>query len=65
MTDVIAKAKRVGGSLMVILPKQVVDLLGVEEGDAVELNVRLPRRSYLGALKGIGSFTEADRADHE
>ncbi len=64
MADLVAKAKRVGGSLMVTLPKQTVDLLGVEEGDVVELTVRLPRKSYLGALKGIGSFTEADRADH-
>ena len=65
MADVVTKAKRVGGSLMVTLPKQMVDLLGVEEGDVVELSVRLPRRSYFGALRGIGSFTEADRADHE
>ncbi len=64
MAQVVAKAKRVGGSIMVTLPKQVVDLLGVVEGDAVELNVQLPRRSFLGALRGIGAFTEEDRADH-
>ena len=65
MTQVVVKAKRVGGSIMVTLPKQVVELLGVTEGDVVELNVQLPRRSFLGALRGLGSFTEGDRADHE
>ena len=50
---------------MVTLPKQIVDLLGVVEGDVVELEVQLPRRSFLGSLRGIGAFTEADRADHE
>ena len=65
MAQIVAKAKRVGGSIMVTLPKQVVELLGVAEGDVVELNVQLPRKSYLGALRGIGSFTEGDRADHE
>jgi hypothetical protein len=64
MPQVVAKAKRVGGSIMVTLPKQVVDLLGVVEGDVVELNVQLPRKSFLGALRGIGPFTEEDRADH-
>jgi hypothetical protein len=49
---------------MVTLPKQLVDLLGVVEGDVVELNVQLPRKSFLGALRGIGPFTEEDRADH-
>jgi len=65
MAQVVTKAKRVGGSIMVTLPKQVVELLGVTEGDVVELNVQLPRRSFLGALRGLGSFTEGDRADHE
>ncbi|TLZ69650.1 MAG: AbrB/MazE/SpoVT family DNA-binding domain-containing protein [Methanobacteriota archaeon] len=65
MPAVLAKAKRVGGSIMVTLPKQIVDLLGVVEGDVVELEVQLPRRSFLGSLRGIGAFTEADRADHE
>lgn len=50
---------------MVTLPKPVVDLLGVREGDTIELSVQLPRRSFLGALRGIGPFTEEDHAEHE
>ena len=65
MTPIAAKAKRVGGSLMVTVPKAIVDLLGLEEGEVIEFTVRRSRQSYLGALRGIGSFTEADRADHE
>jgi Antidote-toxin recognition MazE, bacterial antitoxin len=64
MALITAKAKRVGGSIMVTLPKHVVDLLGVREGDLVQLNVDLPRKDFFGALRGIGRFTEEDRAEH-
>lgn len=64
MVVIVAKPRRVGGSLMVTLPKDAVDALGIREGEPMELEVRLPRRSYLGALRGIGRFQEEDRADH-
>jgi antitoxin component of MazEF toxin-antitoxin module len=49
---------------MVTLPKHLVDLLGVREGDLVQLNVDLPRKDFFGALRGIGRFKEDDRAEH-
>ena len=49
---------------MVTLPKDAVEALGLREDEPIELEVRMPRRSYLGALRGIGRFTEKDRADH-
>ncbi len=58
------KTKRVGGSLMVTLPKDLVDLLGLVEGEPVDLEVRRPRQDYLGVLRGVGPFREEDRADH-
>jgi hypothetical protein len=64
MVLVSAKAKRVGGSIMVTLPKHVVDFLGVREGDLVQISVDLPRKDFFGALRGIGRFTEEDRAEH-
>jgi hypothetical protein len=39
---------------MVTPPTNVVELLGVKEGDTVELDVQLPRRDLFGALRGIG-----------
>ena len=64
MVTVLTKTRRVGGSVMVTLPKDAVETLGVEEGEIVEITIRLPRKSYLGALRGIGTFSEKDRADH-
>ena len=64
MPHATVKTKRVGGSLMVTLPKDLVDLLGLEEGEPVDLDVRRPRQSYLGIMRGIGRFDEKDRADH-
>jgi len=49
---------------MVTLPKEAVDALGIREDEPVEIEVRIPRRSYFGILRGIGSFVEEDRADH-
>lgn len=50
---------------MVTLPKPVVDLLDLKEDELVELVVQRPRKSYLGVLRGIGPFSESDRAEHE
>ena len=65
MPSVTARTKKVGGSLMVTLPKPVVDLLDLKEDELVELVVQRPRKSYLGVLRGIGPFSESDRAEHE
>ncbi len=64
MVVIVARPRRVGGSLMVTLPKETVEALGLREDEPVEIEVRMPRRSYLGALRGIGRFTEEDRAEH-
>jgi antitoxin component of MazEF toxin-antitoxin module len=59
------KAKRVGGSLMITLPKHLVDLIGIKEGDTLQVRVEFPRKDLFGALRGVGKFTPADHADHE
>ena len=64
MTSILAKTKRVGGSLMVTIPKSAVDTFGIEEGETVELSVRPLRKDYFGALRGVGTFSHEDHADH-
>jgi len=61
---VLVKTKRVGGSLMVTIPKTAVETFGIEEGETVELTVRPVRKDHFGALRGIGAFSHADHADH-
>jgi antitoxin component of MazEF toxin-antitoxin module len=59
----LARVRRIGGSLVVTIPKELVKEEQLEEDEVVEISVKKPRKSYFGALKGIGSFTKKDRME--
>lgn len=59
----LATVRRIGGSLVVTIPKEMVREEQIEENEVIEINVKKPRKDYFGALKGIGSFTREDRAN--
>jgi hypothetical protein len=56
----IVKARKVGGSLCVTLPKEIVESKKIREGDLLEVNVKKTRIEGFGALRGIGPFTAED-----
>jgi hypothetical protein len=58
----LVKTRKIGGSLVVTIPSAVVKEEQIEENEIVEIAVKKPRKDYFGALKGIGSFKEEDRA---
>jgi len=58
--ETITRTRKIGGSLMVTLPKEIVKEEGIREGELVKIEVEKVKKSYFGALKGIGSFTEED-----
>ena len=60
---VVSRARAVGGSLVVTIPREVVDEEGILAGELLELEVGKARKSFFGAAKGIGSFTLADELD--
>ncbi|MDO8628214.1 MAG: AbrB/MazE/SpoVT family DNA-binding domain-containing protein [Nanoarchaeota archaeon] len=57
--ECITKLRKVGGSLMATIPKDVVEMEKLEEGMTVKLEVKKGKKSYLGALKGIGPWKKA------
>lgn len=64
MADIVVVPKRVGGSLSVIIPAEVVRQEGLEEGKPVLLSVRpmRPRAEAFGKLRGrVPKYR--DRAD--
>ena len=62
----LTKTRKVGGSLVVTLPKALVESQKIKEGEVVEVTVRKLRRTGFGALKGIAAFTAEDEMDtHE
>lgn len=58
--ETISKVRTVGGSLMVRIPKDLVKAESIIDGQLVKLKVERVKKSYYGALKGIGKFTKED-----
>jgi antitoxin component of MazEF toxin-antitoxin module len=66
MAKTLSKTRRVGGSIMVRLPREIIEQEDIHEGEMIELEVKKARRSWFGSLPGIGSFTREDELDtHE
>ena len=59
----LSKTRSVGGSIIVTIPKEIVNEEMIEENELVEIEVKKVKKDYFGALKGIGSFTEKDRIE--
>ena len=57
----ITKLRKVGGSIVATVPKKLIDLEGLMPGQTVTIQVKKIRKSGLGAMKGIGSFTKEDK----
>lgn len=58
---ILAKTRRLGGSLIVTLPKALVEKEGLHEDQLIEVNVRKVRKSGFGMCKGLGTFTKEDK----
>ncbi len=54
--ECITKLRKVGGSLMATIPKEVVEAEKLTDGMAVELVIKKKKKSYLGVSKGIGPW---------
>lgn len=49
----VATTKKIGGSLMVLIPKNVAEAEGIGENQKVELEIRKAKISGFGILKGL------------
>ena len=56
----LARVRKVGGSLVVTIPREVAEEEGVKPGELVNIEIRKKKKSYFGAARGIGPFTSAD-----
>jgi antitoxin component of MazEF toxin-antitoxin module len=60
------KTRKVGGSLVVTIPKKVVESKKIKEGEIVEITIKKVRKDGFGILKGMKPFTAEDELDtHE
>jgi len=56
----LVKARRVGGSLVVTLPKGVVESRQIREGEILEITVRKVRKDGFGVFRGMPPFAVED-----
>ena len=56
----LAKTRKVGGSLVVTLPKELVESKKIREGEIVEITVSKVRKDGFGVLRGLTPFTAED-----
>jgi len=56
----LTKTRKVGGSIVVTLPKELVETQKIRENEVVEITVRKCRKDGFGILKGMSPFTVED-----
>jgi len=54
------KVRKVGGSLVVTIPKEVVRAEGIQEGEIVRVEIKKVKKSWFGVARGVGPFTPED-----
>jgi len=57
----LAKTRKVGGSLVVTIPRVIVEEEGILENEPVYIEVHKPIKSGFGRFKGIGRFEDEDK----
>ena len=63
MPRAIVKTRKVGGSIIVRIPKDLVDEEDIREGELVELEVRKARRDWFGAFPQLKPFSREEELD--
>ena len=63
METIVTRTRKVGGSIMTTIPNEVVKELDIKDNEEIEISVKKRKKSYFGAIKSIGPFTEKDRFD--
>ncbi|MFH1751446.1 MAG: AbrB/MazE/SpoVT family DNA-binding domain-containing protein [archaeon] len=61
--EAITKTRRIGGSIVTTIPKEVAEKLKLKENELIEIEIKRVKKSFFGAIKGIPSFKEDDRFD--
>jgi hypothetical protein len=63
--EVIVRARRLGGSLVVRIPKEIAKEKGIVEGEAIRIEIRKIKKDWFGAFPGLGPFIKEDELDEQ
>ncbi|MBI2573743.1 AbrB/MazE/SpoVT family DNA-binding domain-containing protein [Candidatus Woesearchaeota archaeon] len=59
--ETISKTRKIGGSLMVTIPREIVEEEGLVENQTVKIEIRKLAKSGFGLCKGMGSFSKESK----
>jgi len=59
----LVKARKLGGSIVVRIPKEVVEEEGIVPGETIKITIKKVKKDWFGAFKGVGPFTREDEFD--
>ena len=60
MVRCLAKTRKVGGSIVITLPKELVQTQKIRENEFVEVTVKKCRKNGFGVLRGMARFAVED-----
>jgi bifunctional DNA-binding transcriptional regulator/antitoxin component of YhaV-PrlF toxin-antitoxin module len=60
MARCLAKTRKVGGSIVITIPKELVQTQKIRENEFVEVTVKKCRKNGFGVLRGMAPFTVKD-----
>jgi antitoxin component of MazEF toxin-antitoxin module len=63
MSKTLVKTRRVGGSIVVRIPKVLVEEEDIHAGELVELEVKKARKDWFGAFPNLKPFSRAEELD--
>ena len=65
MESATVKTKKIGGSIMVRIPKELVESLSLGENELVNITVNKTRKSGFGIAPGIGPYKHEKVSDFD
>ena len=61
--EAFVKSRKIGGSLIVRIPKEIVQEERIKPGQILIIQIKKPKTDFFGALKGMPSFNKTDEFD--
>ncbi len=61
----VARARKIGGSIIVTIPKEIVKEESIKEGQIVEIEIKRVVKSGFGIAKGIGPYKHEKVSDFD
>ncbi len=66
MSRTVVKTRKIGGSIVVRIPKDVAEKEGIKEGVFVEIDVKKAKEDWFGAMPTLKKFSRKEELDtHE